>query len=70
VIDDIIAFFVSAYSFRRSPMPKGSIIGTSLVKLVRERKILFTDADEDRRPTTLVPSNDLLLCLILTDAEF
>jgi hypothetical protein len=36
----------------------------------RERNLPFSDADEDRRSTTVVFSSDFLSSLILPDAEY
>jgi hypothetical protein len=56
-IGDIISFFVSAYSFSRSSMPKGSVIDDILGDACREINLASADADEDRDSTTLVLSS-------------
>jgi len=69
VIDNIISFFVSAYSFSILLMPKGSVIGDILGDAFCDIKLPSSNADEDRHSANSVLSSDFLSRLILSDSE-
>jgi len=59
VIGDIVSFFVSAYSFSCSSMPKGSVIGDIIGDACHEINLASSDANEDWDSTTLILSSVL-----------